>query len=300
MATRKRVDKSIDYADKNEHVNVLLYSEPGAGKSHFGGSDDNVLFISPDPNGPISAKRAGFKFREWPIRQWDDFDECADYFYDLSVVQGEPIPYNWFVIDTLTEVQEFGMQSILKKAIENNPSRDPHVPALQDYMKNQSMLRGLVKGFNELPVNVLYTAWSMQYTDSEGNETLLPLISGGAKKGHTFSKEICGLMTSFGFLQVRNVKDEDGNRKESRRIIWDLKRTQSDGVITAKDRTHVLKPYTDDLSLKQVRELIESYEPPSQEVASQARQLAEEPAAPARKTRTARTTTRARRASATK
>lgn len=254
MATRLK-DKSVPYDDELEFVNLMAYSEPGAGKSVFGGSDDNVMFISPDKAGPISAKRMGYSFRHWPIHKWDDLDECHEYFYDLSITREEKIPYNWFVIDTLTEVQEFGMRSILDRAVKNNPSRDPHVPALQDYMKNQSMLRTLVKGFNELPVNVLYTAWSMQYTDSEGNETLLPAIHGGAKKGHTFAKEISGLMTSFGYLQVRSVGGE-----KSRRIVWDLKRTKSDGAITAKDRTHVLGPHTDDLSLKEIREKIQAYQ----------------------------------------
>lgn len=288
MATRLK-NKAVSYRDRLKHVNLLIYSEPGAGKTHLAGSDDKVLFISPDPSAPISASRAGFEFDVWPMRSWDDAHECYEYYYDLGVVQGKPIPYNWFAIDTLTEVQDSGIDIILEKAVENNPSRDPHVPALQDYLKNQAMVRTLVKGFNELPVNMLYTAWSMQYTDSEGNETMLPNLPGGAKKGHTFAKEICGRMTSYGFLQVRNVKDDKGNRTQSRRIIWDLKRTQSDGVITAKDRTHVLAPHTDDLTLKQIREKIESYQPPSQG-----------PVAEEKPVRTARRTTRTRRASATR
>jgi hypothetical protein len=282
-------NKSAPISGIPPYISVMLYGDPGCGKTIEAGSDDKVLFISPDPKGPVSAKLYGSNADHWPIGHWDDFDECHAY-WDAEVRKGNEIPYKWFAVDTLTEVQGLGMDAILQKANAANPSRDPYVPALQDYLKNQAMVRTLVKEFNRLPVNMLYTAWVLQYVDPEGRETIIPDLRGGAKRGYTFSKEICGMMTSFGYLKVRKVEGE-----ESRRIIWKTTVTKADGVLTAKDRTGAFEPHTDDLTLKELRIKVEN---------RRAEKMAEEATqAPVRKaTRTVRkaTTTRARRASATK
>jgi hypothetical protein len=258
---RKMHDPSVDLEADVDYVRILIYSESGAGKTVLGGSDvsPGTLFISPDANGPQSSTRMGGNGKRWPINHWDDIDACHEYWYNWSIVEGKPIPYRWFCIDTLTEVQDLGMDSIMKNVVENNPSRDPYIPAQGDHYRNQLMLVAMVKEFNRLPVNILYTAWALQYTDADGQECLIPDIRGGTKKGHTVSKEICGMMTSFGHLQVRRVAvSGQKEKKEVRRITWENRRTTADGLITGKDRTNVLKPHTDDLTLKEIRERIEA------------------------------------------
>lgn len=267
MATRSRsrlVDRSVELDEDTEYVNLLVYATSGTGKTVFGSSDD-VLFIAPEDSGLLSAKRnilvPDAKVKKWPVRKWDDAYDAYQY-WSAWANEGKKIPHKWFVIDSLSELQEFGMRDILERACKNNPARDPDIPALQDYLKNQAQIRRLVKGFNELPVNILYTARMMQHTNSEGHEETLPEIKGGAKQGHTFAREICGATTSFGYMQVRRVrqKGDDGKltRREERRITWKETTTNSEGTITAKDRTGVLAPYTTDLTLRKIREMIEA------------------------------------------
>lgn len=260
---KKRTSQIISLSDDNDYPNLMVYGNSGVGKTVFCGSDDKVLFIAPEDKGTLSAKRRGSTAQKWPIHKWDDLSDAYNYLYDMVEETGE-LPFKWLAIDSLTELQEMGMRTILKEVIEGNPSRDPDIPALQDYLKNQRMVRRMIQGFNELPVMCIYTANVLQYTNAEGNEALLPNIKGGAKQGHTYAKEICGMMTSFGYLKVRRVKDTDASeeagktvKREERQIIWKETVTASDGTITAKDRTEVLAPYTVDKSLADIRRMIE-------------------------------------------
>lgn len=293
---KKPVDKSIDLVDDTEYVNLMVYANSGAGKTVLSGSDEGVLFIAPEDQGTLSARRMGSKARKWPVQSWSDVYDAYTY-WSLWANSGKPIPYKWFAIDSLTELQRVGMRSLLDQAVANNPSRDPDIPSLQDYLKNQEMFRRMIKGFNELPVNVIYTALVVQITDAEGNEQLIPDIKGGKRQGYSYCKEICGMMTSFGYLQARSVKTKgtDGKvtRHEERKIIWKETATRSGGLITAKDRTQVLAPYTVDLSLGEIRKLIDEREgEPTTSEPSRSAQKRTTKAAPRKATGTRRATTR--------
>ena len=57
--------------DEDEFINNTVYADPGVGKTVFAGSDDDVLFIAPEDNGTISAKRLGSTAKKWQIRSLD-------------------------------------------------------------------------------------------------------------------------------------------------------------------------------------------------------------------------------------
>lgn len=240
----------IDLQDEDEYVNLLVYADSGVGKTVFAGSDEDVLFIAPEDNGTLSAKRFGSSAKKWKVNSWDDIVEAYDWLY-----QEEPIPFNWVIMDSLTEMQSMCMRKVLDEAIEMNPSRDPDVPQLQDWQPYFLRFERLVKAFNDLPVNVLYTALQQDEEDEDGNKFVLPMIQG---KGTQFSKKVCGWMTSIGNMKVIRKKigaDDDGAPKftEARAINWAGTKTTM-----GKDRTRCLAPRTVDLSLKNVREILEA------------------------------------------
>ena len=57
--------------EDEEKVNLLVYGQPGVGKTVFAGSADRVLFIAPEDDGTISAKRSGSKADKYPIKKWE-------------------------------------------------------------------------------------------------------------------------------------------------------------------------------------------------------------------------------------
>jgi hypothetical protein len=245
----------ISLQDEDEAYNLLIYADSGVGKTVFAGSDDDVLFIAPEDNGTLSAKRMGSSAQKWKVNGWDDISASYKWLNSL-----ETIPFNWIVLDSLTEMQDMCMMQILKEGVEMNPGRDPDVPQLQDWQPYFRRVERMIKSFNDLPVNVLYTALQMDEENDEGDRVVLPMIQG---KGTQYSKKVCGWMTSFGHMRVARKPagvDEEGNKKyeEYRVIQWKASKT-----VMAKDRTRCLEPRTiigeGKLGgLKDLRELLES------------------------------------------
>lgn len=247
--------KIISINDVDDKVNILIYGDSGVGKTQLAGSDDKVLFVAPEDNsdGLLSAVLAGSTADKWPIKKWDDLAEAFNYLYHLE----DGIPYNWVVIDSLTEMQMMAMRGILDNAIEENPARDPDIPQLQDWQKYYEMVKRMIKAFNALDVNVLYTALSRIAEDQDGIEYLLPDLQG---KKDNYSKQVSSWMTSFGYMSVKRKKIENGDQKaryvDERRITW-----KDTGLIKGKDRTGALAPYTmveGDHPLKDIRLAIEA------------------------------------------
>jgi AAA domain len=236
--------------DEDEYHNLLVYADSGVGKTVFAGSDDDVLFIAPEDNGTVSAKRFGSTASKWPIHKWNDIQEAYVWLASLDV-----IPFNWVILDSLTEMQDMCMRKILDEGVEINPGRDPDVPQLQDWQPYFERFKRMVKSFNGLPVNMLYTALQMDEENDEGDKVVLPMMQG---KGTQYAKKVASWMTSFGHMRVVRRKtgtDDDGSPQyeEFRRIQWKASKT-----VMAKDRTRTLEPFTTNLSLKDVRDMLES------------------------------------------
>lgn len=240
------------------HVNIMVYADSGTGKTVFGGSDDRVLFIAPEDSGTISAKRHGSKADKWPVKSWNDLLEAYEYLYE-QIEENGSLPYDWIVIDSLTEMQYMAMQHVLKMAVEDKPNRDPDVPEIQDWQRYYIVFEKMIRAFNDLQVNVLYTALARKVEDAEGEDFYVPDIQG---KKYLLSLKVASLMTSFGHMlvELHPHKDAEGNdtgkKVRKRRIYW-----EDTGVSRGKDRTRALAPHTDGLTLKQVREKIEGYVP---------------------------------------
>jgi hypothetical protein len=239
----------IGLQDEDEYVNLLVYGDSGVGKTVFAGSDDDVLFIAPEDNGTLSAKRFGSSAKKWKVERWDDIGSAFTWLEDL-----DEIPFNWLCLDSLTEMQAMCMQKVLSEGLKLNPARDPDLPLIGDWVPYYNKFERMVKLFNALPVNVLYTALQQDEEDEEGEKVVLPMLQG---KGTQYAKKVASWMTSFGNMRVRRRTEEDaqGERKvvEYRQIQWAGSKS-----VMAKDRTRCLEPKTVNLSLKEVREILEN------------------------------------------
>lgn len=251
------MSKIVSLEEDDEYVNLLVYGKSGVGKTVFAGSADRVLFLAPEDDGTISAKRQGSKASKIPVKSWNDLVEAYEGIVeDIEEIQEN---FDWIVIDSITHMQRLLMRGILEEAVEENESRDPDIPQMQDWQKYQNMFLRFIQQFNELPINVLYTALVMSAEDSEGDEFILPDIQG---KGYQMSQTICSFMTSYGYLEAKKVprkkdgevmRDEDGKplKKTVRTIIW-----EDTGNIQGKDRTNVLAPKTVGKTLQDITDMI--------------------------------------------
>lgn len=238
----------ISLEDEEEKVNLLVYGNSGVGKTVWCGTAKNVLFLAPEDDGTISAKRLGSKAKKWTIKEWEDFDEAVNWLED-----NPDHGFDVIVVDSITEMQQIMLRYILRTEQGKNASRDIDIPQIQDHQKWQNMFKRYVHRVNDLPVNVVWTALVRNETDEEGEEFLTPDIQG---KGYQMSQAICSYMTSYGYMQakqvkVRNPKEGEPETKIIRVITW-----QDTGVVRGKDRTNVLTPMTRNKNLQQVLNMI--------------------------------------------
>ncbi|QSL67821.1 RecA-like recombinase [Nocardia phage P3.1] len=264
MAVDEWVDE--DWADfviplesETTYVNIAVYGKSGVGKTVLAGSDDRVLFLATEDKGTISAKRLGSRAVKKKIESWADIEEAYKKLYEAGE-SDKGIPFDWVVIDSVTHMQKMAMRAILDNAVDSNPERDPDIPQIQEWQKYYEMFKRFILAFNDLPVNVLYTALIVQKEDEEGNTYLAPDLQGSAK--NDIAATFCSYMTSYGCMQVKRRKVKEGEKetvKEFRRITW-----KDTGIIQGKDRTQVLAPWTDDKTLKEIRLMIEAADLPEE------------------------------------
>lgn len=251
-------DDIVELEAISPHPNFMVYGASGSGKTVLGGSDDKVLFLTCEPEGCISAKRMGSNARQKIITHYDQFEE----FYERAYEWGQSktgIPFTWFVIDTISDLQGLLFDKILD-------DRNKIVEDWPEYRLNQKILLRAVKKWNALPVNILWLAWDRVEEDDEGNKFMCPEIHG---KGYSIAMQVAAQMTSYGHLSVKTTKvpmvDDKGNKvmnpktkkqrvtlETSRYIYW-----QDIQTVRGKDRTMALAPYTKDLTLKDIRKRVE-------------------------------------------
>ncbi|UKM63137.1 AAA domain protein [Weizmannia phage Youna2] len=214
-------------------LNILIYGDPGAGKTYFVGTANdhpetaNVLLLDAEA-GRLSLEQHGVDYVEVI-----DFEEvskafdflvkyCAyrDIFFNpsadekdkekarlhLAVLFGvtdkeeakqfEPPLYKTVAIDSLTEIQKINMSSLMKQVIEEHPDRDPDVPSLREWGKSGNQIREVVRAFRGLKMHTIFLALPTTEKDEKTGEiTMLPSLPG------KLAREIPGYVDIVGFLQ---------------------------------------------------------------------------------------------------
>lgn len=283
VGTRGLPPEIIDLQDYTESINWLLYGHSGSGKTVMCGKlPGRVLILAPEA-GTIAAKRQGSRAKVWPIRKWEDLVDAYEW------LANNDHPFDWVVIDSITQMQYKCIRWILAVAVAANPQRDPHIPALQDYQKWQLSMKQMVVDFNELPVNVLWTAQEMVREDPEGEDIILPLIEG---KDYQISSWVCAQMDVVSHLALKVVR-----KKVNGEVAKGFKRTltcNESPPIFAKDRFDVLGRVVDNPDIAELVKRIKDTEtgrPPAKKTTAPrpaARAGAAKRTTPARKTAAAR------------
>lgn len=234
------MNKIIRVVDFDESINMLVYGDSGVGKTVFCGTGEKSLILGLE-SGVISAGRQGSTADVWPIETWMDVEECFKFLRDSR--HG----YGWLHIDSITDMQEKLLRYILDKNIAENKNRDPDIPAIQDHQKWQNMLKRFVNAFNDLPINVCYTALEMRRENEEAEPLNLPLLLG---KDYEIAQTICGKMHVVGRMS-KKVSGSGDDRKTLRRIQF-----EHIPPYFAKDRFDCLPRYLANPTIPKIEKLI--------------------------------------------
>lgn len=230
VATRGMPPEIIDLQDYTESINWLLFGHMGSGKTVIGGKLPGRVLILANEQGTIAAKRQGSRAKVWKITKWEDLVRAYEWLANVG-----DIPFDWVVIDSITDMQYKCIRWIMRLVVAANPQRDPHIPAQGDHFKWQLAMKEMVTDFNELPVNILWTAQEMVREDPEGEDIILPLIEG---KDYQISAWVCAQMDVVTHLALKPVK-----KRVNGEVVKSFKRIMTcneSPPIFAKDRYDVL------------------------------------------------------------
>ncbi len=216
-----------------EFINMLVYGNPGAGKTVLAGSADDVpemrpvLFIDIE-GGTFSLRERNPEIDVVRVQNWRDMAKVYTELYN-----GEH-GYRTVVLDSLTEIQKFSMYDIMRQLLKDHPDRDPEVPGMREWGKNIEQIRRLVRGFRDLPVNTIFTALAASDKDNKtGMVVTRPSLSG------KLAMEVGGFVDIVGYLYTKVV--DDGIR----RLLLTLGTERQ----VAKDRSDKLPPIVEDPSM---------------------------------------------------
>jgi len=262
MATAVRLPPEIiDLEDYTETMNWLLFGHMGSGKTVVAGKLPGRVLILANEKGTIAAKRQGSKAKVWKIRTWEDLVAAYEWLANLEV-----IPFDWVVIDSITDMQYKCIRWIMRNVVNANPTRDEDIPAQGDHFKWQLSMKRMVADFNELPVNMFWTAQEMVREDPEGDDIILPLIEG---KDYQISSWVCAQMDVVAHLANKTVKKRVDGKVEK---VFVRRMTLNESPpIFAKDRYDVLGRVVDNPDIGELIQKIldsETGRPPARKPAS--------------------------------
>ena len=183
---------------------MMVYGQPGVGKTVLAGSGPKTLILASDAGETISAAGMGSTADVWVTKTYEDIDEAFEYLRH----EGHQT-YDWVWVDNITLLQDQAMDLLLEELVKEKPHRSRWVPDQHEYLVNQNRLSTMVRSFKKLPMNVGFTAHMMKSEDDDGKVLYLPMVQGGQG---ALSQKLCGYMNIVGYLTT--VKKDDVTHRQ--------------------------------------------------------------------------------------
>jgi hypothetical protein len=167
------LSKARAAAARPSHLKALVYGEPGVGKTVFAASTDAVPQMAPAVLIDVESGTASLASMFPNIKIVSYAESCSEWTKEHGNTE-VPFPvYDWImtlidelrvdttyktvIIDSLTELQNMLMQAFLQADVITKPNKDPDIPSLQDYNKNASQVRRVVRALRDLDKNIIFT-----------------------------------------------------------------------------------------------------------------------------------------------
>lgn len=228
-------------------INLLVYGEAGVGKTFLGGTADDSPATSPllvfDVEGGMQTLRKKPNVDVVPIRSMKDIELNYNKLY-ASIKNGK-IYYKTVMIDSLPELADLDMRTIMKAAYKANPDKvDEDVPSPREWGKTRNHIRTIVRAFRDLPCHVIYTAHVSTFME-EGQPTRhFPSFAG------KLGKEVPGFMDIVGYYYAET---EPGSGVITRKL-----QIQGTRRVVAKDRTDALGGLVENPTMPMLWEMIQN------------------------------------------
>jgi hypothetical protein len=228
--------------ESTEFFNMLVYGDAGVGKTVLAGSAIEVPEMRPVihldiEGGTLSLRNRYPEVDKVRIDSWEDLVRV------YIELKANPTSYRTVILDSLTELQQFGMEEIMYRAVnkaeEEGDDRDPDLPGIGEHGKSNERMKKIIRRFRDLPMNTIYTALLRVDFDKKNRKTIKPLLS------PKLADQVAGWLDIVTYMYVREV---DGEQK---RVLCTLATDE----VTAKDRTDKLPQVVLDPTMTKIYDL---------------------------------------------
>lgn len=210
--------------EQAEFFNLMIYGESSTGKTTLAGSCIEVPEMRPVifldiEGGTISLRDRYPEVEKVRIDSWDDLVSVY-----MELKNGSM--YKTVVLDSVTELEEFGMEEIMLRAVNKAASegeeRDPDLPGIGEHGKSSQRMRKVIRRFRDLPMNTIFTALERVDVDKRGRRTIKPRLS------PKLASQVSGFLDVVLYMYKKEIEEE------IKRVVL----SDATDEVIAKDRTN--------------------------------------------------------------
>lgn len=183
--------------DRDDLLKVGIYSESGVGKTVFASTFPRpILWLEAEGGTNSIADK-----KDIDIARMSGLDSYRE---ALRYLQANPGKYKTVVIDSGSEAQAAVLSEVMRAEAADDADIDEFAPHLQHFGKVARVMREVLRGFRDLPMNVVITALTREDEDALGKKKVRP------KFLPAVAEDFPSFLDAVVFLYPVPEKDEEG------------------------------------------------------------------------------------------